>query len=214
MMRRAGSKVVAGWCHGPRIGRSWRHRIGLKPLRAYEDFADTGAPPAPLERTHRLVYRLAFLGLRLWWFLRRPRTRGAVVVVHDGTEVLVVRTSYRPGYTLPGGGVGRGETARAAAVRELFEETGIVVAPEALRPIGTVTAPENHRTIETTLFAWRPAPLPRPRADRREVVWAGYLPIAALAGEILTPGLREVVARYATAAPTGGVPAVQDKGMP
>lgn len=41
-----------------------------------------------------------------------------------GTEILMVR--YRNFWTLPGGGVAKGEQSAAAAVRELREETGLV----------------------------------------------------------------------------------------
>src|SRR5690348_8774781 len=56
----------------------------------------------------RLAYRAAYLLARAWWFLRRPETRGSVVALwHDG-RVLLVRTSYRRQYTLPGGFMKRG----------------------------------------------------------------------------------------------------------
>lgn len=71
-------------------------------------------------------------------FLRAAyrQTRGMTLgtrslVVHDATqEVLLVRHGYAPGWMLPGGGVERGETLVAAAVRELREEAGIVTEEE------------------------------------------------------------------------------------
>jgi 8-oxo-dGTP diphosphatase len=44
-----------------------------------------------------------------------------------GGIVLVRRKSPPPGWALPGGFIERGETAAAAARRELFEETGLEV---------------------------------------------------------------------------------------
>ena len=61
---------------------------------------------------------------RLW--LTRAVTLGVRVVVLDPARgVLLVRHSYSPGWYLPGGGVDRGETAEAAAIRELREESAL-----------------------------------------------------------------------------------------
>ncbi|TSC69651.1 MAG: MutT/nudix family hydrolase [Parcubacteria group bacterium Gr01-1014_56] len=47
-----------------------------------------------------------------------------VILVHDDTVVLV-RHWFTPGvWTLPGGGIRKGETANEAGIREIFEEIG------------------------------------------------------------------------------------------
>jgi len=54
---------------------------------------------------------------------------GAVIVTDDGRVVLVKR-GHEPlagTWTLPGGAVEVGETARAATAREIREETGLIV---------------------------------------------------------------------------------------
>lgn len=79
--------------------------------------------------------------------LRPRRTRrGVRVVVSDGTSVLLMRDTD-PGvagsawWITPGGGIDPGEDERAAAVRELAEETGLRVEPEALvGPLATRSA--------------------------------------------------------------------------
>ena len=59
--------------------------------------------------------------------LTRGMTLGVRVVATDaGGRVLLVKHTYLAGWWLPGGGVDRGETTQAAAVRELREETGLV----------------------------------------------------------------------------------------
>ncbi len=50
-----------------------------------------------------------------------------LLVENEKGEVLLVRHTYVDGWYLPGGGVERGETAEAAARKELLEETGFKV---------------------------------------------------------------------------------------
>jgi ADP-ribose pyrophosphatase YjhB (NUDIX family) len=66
---------------------------------------------------------------------------GAVVRDEAG-RLLLVRRGREPGrgrWSLPGGRVEPGETAAAAAVREVREETGLDVVPTAL--VGSVARP-------------------------------------------------------------------------
>ena len=78
------------------------------------------------------LYRLAALAYEGWRRLARPHTHGALVAIWHGPELLLVESSYRRGWSLPGGGIGKGETARQAAVRELVEEVGLRVRAEQL----------------------------------------------------------------------------------
>ena len=57
----------------------------------------------------------------------KAKTLGVRVIVEDDEgRVFLVRHSYLPGWYLPGGGVDAGETAAAAALRELREEGGLI----------------------------------------------------------------------------------------
>lgn len=70
----------------------------------------------------------------------------ADVVCIRGTDVLLIvrgDAPYKGRRALPGGGVDRGETAQAAAARELLEETGVIVDPAALALVGVYDRPDR-----------------------------------------------------------------------
>ena len=137
----------------------------------------------------RLLHRLAAFLWDARNFVLRPRITGAAVLVRVGDELLLIRTSYRPWYGVPGGGVQRGEPPRLAAARELREEVGIAVAPDLLRPLGEFVV--HHTFIEDHVHAFElrlDAP-PALHVDQREVVWAGFRPEATLAELRLWPAL-------------------------
>ena len=81
------------------------------------------------------------------------------VIVTDGGRVLLGHATRSPRWDIPKGIAEAGESFVTAAVRELAEETGLVVAEDALRPLGV------HgylRDKDLALFAWTPAQMPLP----------------------------------------------------
>jgi len=159
----------------------------------------TDGPRSLLDGSWRLAYWLAFRLLRCWWFLRRPRHRGALVAVWHEGRVLMLRPSYRKTLDFPGGGRRRGEAAAAAAARELGEETGIAAAPAALALALEMTVFWHWRYDEVAIFELRLAEPPAIRVDRREIVAARFMaPAAALAAE-LSPFVRAYLAAAAVA---------------
>ena len=62
----------------------------------------------------QFAYVCAYRLMRTYWRMRRPTTHGALVTLWHDDKLLLVRNSYVPYYSLPGGYVGKGESGRAA----------------------------------------------------------------------------------------------------
>lgn len=71
--------------------------------------------PTVPDRAWRLAYRVGFALARTWWNLRRPAHEGALVAIWVEARLLLVRSSYRRAWNLPGGGIRPTETPEAAA---------------------------------------------------------------------------------------------------
>ena len=109
-------------------------------------------------RLKRLARRLHLLQLAAWGYelyrlIRSPHTHGSLVAIWKSNQLLMVQTSYRTGYGLPGGGLLPGESVREAAVRELKEELGLAIESSWLQEPWTITEqqPGGHNTV--TIFA-------------------------------------------------------------
>ena len=106
----------------------------------------------------RLARRLHLLQLAAWGYelyrlIRRPHTYGALVAIWHNNQVLMVQTSYRRGYGLPGGGLQPGESARDAAVRELNEELGLAIESSWLQEPWTITEQQRGGRNTVTIFS-------------------------------------------------------------
>lgn len=110
---------------------------------------------------------------RLYWRIRRPRTRGVKALAIDAEgNVLLVRHSYgnSSAWILPGGGVGKRETPETAIVRELQEELNLV--PENVSLFGVYVSSSEGKSDTVSVFLARCAE--KPRISSREILEAQF----------------------------------------
>lgn len=141
--------------------------------------------PTLVDLIWRLAYRLGFPLARLWWRLRRSGHEGALVAIRVGDRLLLLRSSYRRSWNLPGGGVRPGETPEQAARRELMEEIGIP-AP-VLTAAGIFNGMCDGRQDRVHVFELRLDTLPDLRLDNREITAARLMRPGDLAVIEVTP---------------------------
>ena len=146
------------------------------------------------DRARQLAYAVVYpWTARIENLLGRKSNAAAIAVWHAG-RLLVVEHSYKGGLTLPGGHLKRNERAATAAVRELAEETGLVIPISDIRFFGRM---EGRRTC-LSLFECHLECEPEIRIDNREITAALFSPPAAISEQ--TWGLRAYLrARRATA---------------
>jgi ADP-ribose pyrophosphatase YjhB (NUDIX family) len=102
-------------------------------------------------KARRAAINCAYVGLRVYWFLARPKVIGVkCVVVHDDHVLLVRHTYGHRSWDLPGGTVRRREVPIDAARREMHEELGRVI--EDWQELGVLHVTADHHRDNLHMF--------------------------------------------------------------
>lgn len=133
-------------------------------------------------------------------FPELPVVAVGVVLLDDAAErVLLVRRARPPGvgkWTVPGGGVHLGETLRAAAARELLEETGLEADLGGIVEVLERVTDEGERVrfhyVIVDFVGTRPRGELAAASDASDAAW---FTIDELARIETTDGLRPVIER-------------------
>lgn len=178
----------------------------LRPMPTAEDETRHEAPrsasarlrarfdsPRFVDRVVQVCYFIAYRAMRLYWRMRHPSTKGALVAIWSGGQVLLVRNSYLPYYSAPGGYVRPQENAREAALRELLEEVGMSARAEDLELALDVTHEWEGKRDHVQIFNLKVADRPVVRIDHREVVEAGWFAPGDVHGLDVFPPLKRAI---------------------
>lgn len=144
-----------------------------------------------MKRVIKFFRPVIVLGLKLLWFITRPKLSGACVLILHNNEVLLVKTTYWPGYTLPGGGIKKGESPYEAGIREVSEEVGITL--ESITPVATFVFYEDYK-IDTVHSFYSYVDSKAYKLDVLEIDSAEWFPLDALPE--LNPGATRIVEKY------------------
>ena len=99
----------------------------------------------------RVAIRCAWVGLRTYWFLVRPKVVGVKCLLLNDDDVLLVRHTYgRRSWDIPGGTVKRREVPIDAARREMHEELGRVI--EDWQELGVLYVTADHHRDNLHMF--------------------------------------------------------------
>ena len=127
----------------------------------------------------KIFWRIVMPPRMLYWRLFRPKTRGVKTVISYGREVLLVRLNYaHKQWAFPGGGVGRGEDWKTAALREAKEETGITLTDAV--EIGEYVNTVVYKIDTVHIFHSKLSVKINPTADGMEIAEAAWFPIDQL----------------------------------
>ena len=144
--------------------------------------------------THRLAGKAA----RIVWRITRPRTIGvrAILLDQDG-RIALVRHTYLDQWYLPGGGVKKGESIRAALFRELVEEVGVTDA-RIERVLGVYHSRREGKDDHIVIFVAHAGPDATTelcRTDLAEIEEAGWFALEELPAS-LSPATARRIAEY------------------
>lgn len=143
-----------------------------------------------IKRTYAAFGRTAHKALTpfLKLYMTEKHVRVRVLIVNEEKEVLLVRNWLgHQMWTLPGGGIKRGETPAEAATREVHEETGLLIPSDHLHELGVFLNDSNLKyTYTTACYTVDVAKRePKIRAHRKlEMLDMQWFPIASLPKEV------------------------------
>lgn len=131
----------------------------------------------PFQRAHAWIGRTVINARAM---IKRPVSLGVRLLALSGrNEVLLVRHSYMPGHSLPGGAVDEGEACRQAVLREAVEEACLEFEGQPTL-FHIYLNPGLKNRDHVALFVARDARQAAPPRPNPEILSAGFFALDAL----------------------------------
>ena len=145
-----------------------------------------------IDSLYRVSYRMAYPVWKFYLLQFQTRSQSAEVALWSNSRLLLIRNSYRQTYTFPGGFIHSDEDTATAAIRELYEETGISVKASQLRFSFACSYNIGRYEGHDDIYECQLADMPALHVDNREVVEAQFMTVDTA----LALPLESHVARY------------------
>lgn len=98
----------------------------------------------------KLIIKYFYPPLRRLLFFFRTSNNSVKVVIFFKNKILLIKNTYRKGWTFPGGGVKTNESCEEAAIREVSEEVAIHI--NKMKNHGFFNS-GTHKNNKTTVFS-------------------------------------------------------------
>lgn len=99
-----------------------------------------------------------------WLHTQHQRVASATLILENSDgQVVIVKANYKAHWTFPGGVIDEGETPQQAAIRETYEEIGLVIDPDQVQFV--LVANRAGLDVHTYQFVFK-APLEAAMIDR------------------------------------------------
>jgi ADP-ribose pyrophosphatase YjhB (NUDIX family) len=137
-----------------------------------------------MKRLSRLVGKLAFwAGWPLLVFYLRQRKRTRTLIVSEGCALVVKPWMSVGRWIAPGGGLHIGEASADGAVREIAEETGLIVLASQLKFVGEAQYRRYGLRFVYDQFVLEIPTQIEPKPGRPEIAEAAWMPLESLTTE-------------------------------
>ena len=143
-----------------------------------------------------LWLRFLYAGYLCFCFIFRPRVRGAYVLVTFNGKILLIKNSYKPGWTFPCGMVDRGESEIEGARRELFEEVGISCTLDDLTFLKEYLSKRGYKSDHQFFYHLSLKDEPKVTLDMREVIDFKWVTLEEIFLAETPDGVRSIVSEY------------------
>ncbi len=100
-----------------------------------------------------------------------PKLAVDAIILIEGKVVLIERKNPPQGWAFPGGFVDYGETVEAAVIREIEEETSLLVVPTSLKQIHTYSSPKRDPRghVVSIVFSCEVEGVPKAQDDAKNI---------------------------------------------